>query len=57
MSVLRDLYAANAERTTAARLIVPILSSKHQSGRILWPLLVNGRPRLEQFPGDLIEMV
>ena len=36
---------------------MPTLRSEHQGGPLLVLNGINGRPRLEQFPGDLIEMV
>ena len=40
-----------------AHLLVPVVSSKHQGSPPQRPNLVNGRPRHEQFPGDLLVMV
>ena len=42
---------------TTAHLLVPILGGKHERRIIIFFSCVNGRPRHEQFPGDLIEMV
>ena len=46
-----------AEYTTAAHLRVPALGSEHQGGPLLILNGINSRTRLEQFPGDLLEMV
>ena len=50
-------YDVNAQQAATTHLLVTVLRRDHQSRGALRPNLVNLRPRLEQFPGDLIEMV
>ena len=49
-------YNINAQQAATTHLRVTVTSSKHQSGRALGRLFLEIRPRLEQFPGDLIVM-
>ena len=50
-------YYANGERTTTAHLHVTVVARPEQRSHALMLLLLNVGPRLEQFAGDLLEMV
>ena len=50
-------YDVNAQQVATTHLLVAIRCRDHQGRKTLVVLSVNGRPRLEQFPGDLLEMV
>ena len=55
--MLRACYNAHAKRRTAAHLLMTVLRAVHQGSPALVLLRLEIRPRLEQFPGDLLVMV
>ena len=54
---MAHITVANKGQTGMTHLLVPILGSVHQASYAAFKHVLHVCPRLEQFPGDLIEMM